>query len=79
MEIGSDIFAYKAYSSTIPLTTLGGGNDVYFLGVISEKTPISEVYLYSDNDPSAVFSFNIDDVLYASLPDDCLLYTSRCV
>lgn len=56
---------FSAYSTTDPLATLSPGNDHYFLGVVSE-VPFTQVTLYSDNDPNAVFSFNIDDIKYGT-------------
>ena len=64
-DLGS---GFEAFSDTDPLYSLGTGNDVYFLGIVSTDKPFSEVTLYSDNDMAAVFSFNIDDLVYANLP-----------
>ncbi|OFX16081.1 MAG: hypothetical protein A2Z18_05290 [Armatimonadetes bacterium RBG_16_58_9] len=58
-----------ALSATDSLYSLGPGNDVYFLGIVSTDQSFSQVTLYSDNDPDAAFSFNVDDVIYAALPD----------
>ncbi len=55
----------EALSATSPLSSLGHGNDVYFLGIASE-VPFTEAQLFSDNDPAAVFSFNIDDVIWCT-------------
>lgn len=57
---------FDAYSGTEPGKTLEPGTDVYFLGVISEDEPFDRVDLYSDNDPDAVFSFNVDDMVMAT-------------
>lgn len=64
-----EVNRFSAYSATDPLYTINEGNDVYFLGVVSTDQPFSQVTLRSDNDPDACFSFNLDDISYASLPD----------
>lgn len=56
---------FEAFSAIDPLTSLGEGNDIYFLGVVSPEVPFTEAVLYSDNDPAAVYSFNVDDVVFA--------------
>jgi len=61
---------FDALSATDPLYTISPGNDVYFLGIVSTDQPFSQVALYSDNDPAACFSFNVDDLVYATLPDE---------
>ena len=60
---------FDAYSDTAPLYALESGDDVYFLGIVSTSEPFSRVTLYSDNDPAAVFSFTVDDIIYADYPD----------
>ena len=57
---------FEAQSATAPLHTLGSGNDHYFLGVVSQDEPFDEVILYSDNDPAACYSFNVDDITVAA-------------
>lgn len=59
---------YDAYSTTDPERTISVGNDVYFLGVISSDEPFTQATVFSDNDPAAVFSFNIDDVIFGTNP-----------
>jgi len=59
-DLGTELF-----SATEPLSSLGRGDDVYFLGIVSGK-PFTQVELFSDNDPAAVFSFNIDDVIWCT-------------
>ncbi|MCE5198855.1 MAG: hypothetical protein ABFD54_00285 [Armatimonadota bacterium] len=56
---------FDAYSAVEPLQTLSMGNDVYFLGIVSEES-FNQVELYSDNDLAAVFSFNVDDMAVAA-------------
>lgn len=58
---------FDVYSATSPSSTISAGNDVYFMGVTSTE-PFTQVTLYSDNDPAAVFSFNIDDIYYGLNP-----------
>lgn len=48
--------------------TLTSGDDVYFLGIVSPAKPFSPVIIYSDNDPDAVFSFTLDNIIYATAP-----------
>lgn len=57
---------FDAYSDTTPLSSLSLGNDVYFLGIVSPGDPFKRIDIYSDNDPAAVYSFNIDDVIIAA-------------
>ncbi len=59
---------YDAYSATEPLVTLPSGDDVYFLGVVSPVKSFTRATIYSDNDPDAVFSFTLDDLIYATAP-----------
>lgn len=56
---------FEAFSSTEPLATLEPGSDLYFLGVTAKK-PFTTVELFSDNDPAAVFSFNVDTLVWAT-------------
>lgn len=56
----------NVYSATDPQYSISAGNDVYFMGVVSLNEPFTQVTVYSDNDPAAVFSFNIDDVFYGT-------------
>jgi len=58
---------FEAYSATTPESTLGSGNDVYFLGVASIDQ-FTAVALESNNDLAACYSFNCDDVKYGLLP-----------
>lgn len=53
----------EVFSATEPLSSLGPGDDVYFLGIISEE-PFTEAQLFSDNDEAAVFSFSVDNVIW---------------
>lgn len=53
----------EAFSATEPISSLGPGDDVYFLGILSEK-PFTDIQLFSDNDPAAVYSFNIDNAIW---------------
>lgn len=62
------VSGYDAYSDTQPLSTLPTGDDVYFLGVVSPTESFSRATVYSDNDTAAVFSFTIDDMIYATAP-----------
>jgi hypothetical protein len=57
-DLGAEVF-----SATEPLSSLDHGNDVYFLGIVSPE-PFTQVELFSDNDPAAVFSFNIDNAIW---------------
>ena len=56
---------FDAYSATTPSGTLSKGNDLYFLGIVSQDT-FNQVELYSDNDLAAAFSFNVDDITVAA-------------
>ncbi len=60
-----DASGFEAYSSTDPIDSLDTGSDLYFLGVIQDE-PFLRVELLSDNDPAAVFSYCIDDVMLAT-------------
>ena len=71
------VSGFDAYSATDPLYSLDTGNDVYFLGIVSADQPFSTVTLCSDNDPNAVFSFNADDLVYATLPDEISLLQAK--
>lgn len=55
----------EALSTTEPLSSLGPGDDVYFLGIVSGEA-FTQVELFSDNDPAAVYSFNVDDVIWCT-------------
>ncbi|MBN1193216.1 MAG: hypothetical protein JXA36_05970, partial [Coriobacteriia bacterium] len=55
----------EVFSATEPLSSLGPGDEVYFLGIVSEE-PFTEAQLFSDNDPAAVYSFNIDDMVWCT-------------
>ncbi|MBI2844671.1 MAG: hypothetical protein HYX78_14855 [Armatimonadetes bacterium] len=68
---------FDAYSATDPLYSLGAGNDVYFLGIVSTDQPFTQVTLHSDNDPAAVFSFNVDDLVYATLPAETTIADAK--
>ncbi|MEN6373098.1 MAG: hypothetical protein ABFD64_13925 [Armatimonadota bacterium] len=56
---------FDVLSATEPFQILNKGNDVYFLGIIS-KEAFDQVELCSDNDPTAIFSFNVDDIVVAA-------------
>jgi hypothetical protein len=70
---------FDAYSETDPMYSLSSGNDVYFLGVVSTDVPFTLAELHSDNDLAAVFSFNCDDVVYASLPDEVTIPQAKAM
>lgn len=55
----------EVFSATEPIASLGYGDDLYFLGILSDE-PFTEVQLFSDNDGAAVFSFNIDNVIWGT-------------
>lgn len=57
---------FDAFSSTEPGKSLEPGSDVYFIGVVSDDEAFERVDLFSDNDPDAVFSFNLDDIVMAT-------------
>ncbi|MEN6355727.1 MAG: hypothetical protein ABFD83_01435 [Armatimonadota bacterium] len=57
---------FDAYSATEPIQSLSLGNDVYFLGIVSPGSPFSQINLYSDNDPAAVYSFSVDNMILAA-------------
>lgn len=59
---------YHAYSDTEPLFTMINGDGVYFLGAVSPTLSFTRAVIYSDNDPDAVFSFTVDDLVYAAAP-----------
>lgn len=75
---------FEVLSATEPLDTLAEGSDLYFVGVFS-KARFQEVRLYSDNDPAALFSFNVDSLLWAAdasattIPGAKMLPTGRDV
>lgn len=71
------VSGFDAYSATDPLYSLDTGNDVYFLGIVSTDQPFNSVTLRSDNDPSAVYSFDADDLVYASLPDEVSILQAK--
>ncbi|MEN6519744.1 MAG: hypothetical protein ABFD46_01125 [Armatimonadota bacterium] len=56
---------FDALSATEPFQILSKGNETYFLGIVSEEA-FDQIELYSDNDPAAVFSFNVDDISVAA-------------
>jgi hypothetical protein len=68
MKAGGETIA----SETEPLYSLDKGSDVYFLGVACE-TGFDTVVLYSDNDPAAVYSFNIDDIICGAIAKEVRL------
>ncbi len=68
--------APEVFSATEPLSSLGPGDDVYFLGIVSEE-PFTEAQLFSDNDPAAVFSFGIDDVTWCTQATEASLSEAK--
>lgn len=64
------------YSSTDPLQTLAPGSDLYFLGVV-EPRGIDTVKLFSDNDPAAAYSFNVDSVMWAAAATEANLASAK--
>lgn len=70
---------YDAYSATEPLFALPSGDDVYFLGVVSPVKSFTRATIYSDNDPDAVFSFTLDDLIYATAPGVVTIVQAKAV
>lgn len=67
---------YDAFSATDPFVSYSEGNDLYYLGVVSAE-PFTQVTLYSDADPNAVFSFNVDNITYATNAKEVALASVR--